>query len=105
MLNKEGGLPAIGPLYETYEHVDFRNVYCGIVTDVNENGFEIQWIDNPDIEFEVSVPPDFIKHKDLNTGDVVILIGERNDTVISLVDLTKIDSEDFCIHRGNIRLK
>jgi len=105
MLNKERGLPALGPLYEQYQRVDFRNVYCGIVTAVSDTGFEIQWIDNPAVEFEVNVPKDFVKHKDLSTGDVVILIGERNDTVINLIDLTKVSSEDFCIHRGDIKLK
>jgi hypothetical protein len=105
MLNKERGLPALGPLYEQYQRMDFKNVYCGIVTAISDTGFEIRWIDNPAVEFEVSVPPDFTKHKTLETGDVVILIGKRNDTVINLIDLTEIESEDFCIHRGDIILK
>jgi hypothetical protein len=99
-INKEHGLPAIGALYNRYDKVDFKGIFCGVVSEINNDGFIVQWIDNPKIKFEVNVPPDFTKHKDLDKGDIVILFGKRTDTVINLIDLTEIKSEAFCVHRA-----
>ena len=101
-LNKQHALPGIGPLYEMYERMDFRGVYCGIVSRITENGFEVQWVDDPNVKFKVNVPPDFTKYKDLEKGDIVILFGKREDSTIKLVDLTEVESEIFCIHRREL---
>jgi len=102
--SKEHALPALGPLYEEYERVDFHGVYCGVVSEISATGFELEWIDNPEVKFEVNVPSGFTKHKDLEEGDIVIVIGSRKDETINLVDLTELESEIFCVHRKQVEI-
>jgi len=95
-------LPWMG-LYEGYERIDFRNIYCGRVLGIADNGFIIEYTDDPAcMEMKVIVPQEFVKHKELKIGDIVILVGKRNGSVINLTDLTKINAETFCRHRTRI---
>jgi len=95
-------LPWMG-LYEGYERIDFRNIHCGKVLGMTDNGFVIEYMDDPlCMEIRVIVPQEFAKHKELKIGDIVILAGERKGLVINLTDLTKIDAEVFCRHRTRI---
>jgi hypothetical protein len=98
-------LPWMG-LYEGYERIDFRNIHCGKVLGITDNGFVIEYMDDPAcMEVKVIVPQEFAKHKELKIGDIVILAGERKGPVINLIDLTKIDAEAFCRHRTRIESK
>lgn len=98
--NKKGRLPWMSPLYMGYERINFRNVHCGKVLGVTDNGFVVEYMDDPSCkEIKIEVPPDFNKHKNLEIGDIVILAGRRDGSIMKLIDLTQKDSQVFCNHQ------
>lgn len=101
--NKNRRLPWMGPFYEGYERLDFKNIHCGRVLGITDKGFVIEYLEEPSCgEIKIDVPPNFTKHKNLKIGDIIILVGERNGSVMKLIDLTRKDSEIFCEHRTGI---
>ena len=89
---KEGRLPLIGALYSKYGIPKSQNIHHGFVLEVQENAVVMENLRGEKLKiiFDNASIGD-----DISIGDAVVVIGQRNASVVSATAIIKIDKDDF----------
>jgi hypothetical protein len=88
---REGNLPFGGPIYRSFGMPEFRNFIVGNIAEITENGFRLE--EHNDQFLNVIFGPDtqFPSGKDFKVGDVVLIIGERQDDTLTALAVRRIE--------------
>ncbi|MDD2732255.1 MAG: hypothetical protein PHI53_03630 [Candidatus Pacebacteria bacterium] len=91
--SRDKGVPVVGRFYRDYGMVKFDEVHRGRVIEITENGFRLEEIDgeilnvifNPDSRFQFD--------KGIKENETVVILGEREDSIIRASGMRRIDNE------------
>lgn len=81
----EGKLPFMAPLYQGYTAKKFMNFHHGIVSKINNDGFDIITPNGEDI----SVFTDGPRQDDIQEGNPIVIIGQRGGQKIHALKIKK----------------
>jgi len=102
LLSSRGhNIPLIAPLYQGYEKMDFKNIYCVRILSIDNHEVTVECLDEPTIPHPVKIvlPENFAKYEEIQVGRTVIIFGKEENGIINLFDLTGKNIEEFCEHR------
>ncbi len=97
---KARNFPGIGPFYEGYQKIDFRNIYCVKIFDVYDKELIVECLDAPTSQKVRAIfPDDFTRTRELKAGEIIILFGKKEDSIIKAFDFSPKNAVEFCEHR------
>ena len=91
--SREGNLPFAGPIYRGFGMPELHDVHQGIVEELTENGFRIRRPDNQLLTVIVTPDTQFPSGKEIKQGDMVVVMGERDDGNVRAFGIRKIEDE------------
>lgn len=89
LLSREGRLPLVGPIYRDFGAPKFNNVHYGIVSELIDNGFVIETPRGEKITIIVNSKTRLPIGTDVQKGDIVVVLGERNGDMVEATDIHK----------------
>lgn len=90
---RQGKLPLMAPAYREFGAPKFREVQRGIVEELTENGFILKKADDELLTVILSSATQFPFGKEIKDGDSVVVMGEREDSMVRALGVRKIDDE------------
>ena len=98
-------LPVIGSAYRGCCLKQIKNTYIGEVTELAENGFYFKTRKGQDFNVIFSKNTRFPFGKDIKVGDLLIVMGERQNSKILASGVRKIeDIDNLCLPHMNYKL-
>lgn len=90
---QEGRLPVLGRFYRDLGIEKDRNVSRGIILEVSNNNLQIKTPRGKILNVNITSETQLFDGADIKKDDVVIILGERNDSEIQAVGIRKIDDD------------
>jgi len=90
---RQGKLPFAGPVYRSFGMPRFHDVQRGVVEEVIENGFKIRTFDYQLLTVVLAEETQFPFGKEIEKGDTVVVMGEREDDTVRAFGVRKIDDQ------------
>jgi len=90
---RQGKLPFAGPVYREFGMPRFHDVQRGVVEEVIENGFKIRTFDDQLLTVVLAEETQFPFGKEIEKGDTVVVMGEREDDTVRAFGIRKIDDQ------------
>lgn len=101
MSAQQGKLPVFGPLYRSHFIMPPHNAFIGTVSDISDNGFQIKIEDGEALRVIISSETHFPFSNDVKEDDLVIVMGERENSTIKAFGVRKIeDNKGIYLNRG-----
>jgi hypothetical protein len=88
-----GRLPLAGPMYRSFGMPEFHDMHRGIISEVMDNGFIIETERGEKLTINVTSDTNFPPEFTAEEGDRVMVIGERNDDIISAFGIRALEDE------------
>jgi len=90
---RQGKLPFAGPAYREFGMPRFHDVQRGVVEEVIENGFKIRTFDDQLLIVVLAEETQFPFGKEIEKGDTVVVMGEREDDTVRAFGIREIDDQ------------
>jgi len=91
---REGHLPLMGRIYrDPNMMVEPQNVHHGVVSELTEEGFRLKKSNDEILNVVVSGETQFPFEKEIKEGDIVVVMGERNDDTVQAFGVRRINDE------------
>lgn len=100
---QEGRLPAMGGFYRHLGAPAMKNVHRGIVSELVDNGFKIETIHNEILDVTIDSETRLAKCQEIKEGDVIVIIGERNDGEVQAIGVRKVEADSNLFPANKMR--
>ena len=90
---QEERLPVMGKFYRDLGIEKNRNVCRGIVLEITENGLQIKTPRGKILNVNITSETQFLDGTDIKKDDVIIVLGERDNSEIQAVGVRKVDDD------------
>jgi len=102
---REHHVPLGSPLYERYSRGEspFHQGSIGTITDINDEGFLLLNVKGETITISTSTETRFPRDESLLVGDRVMILGKREENVISAIGIRKIYPEQDGVRAFDFR--
>lgn len=90
---REDRLPVMGEFYRGYGIPGPRDVYHGMISEITDNGFQIEKPDGQTIDIVIAEGTRFPSGADFEQGDMVVVFGRRDNSTIKAFGIIKADKE------------
>ncbi len=99
---REGHLPIVGDFYQGYGLPGPHDVHHGMISEITDNGFQIEKPDGEVVDIIVTPATNFPSGQDLEKGNMVVVFGKQSDGAMEAFGIVKADNEFriFIEHRG-----
>ena len=91
--SRKNNLPLAGPFYRGYGAPNLENVHAGMIDEIIEEGFRLINLQDENLKVLISPATRFPYGFDLEEGDKVMILGERNDDEIQAFGVRRIADE------------
>ena len=98
---QEDRLPVMGKFYRDLEVEKSNNTQRGIIFEITENNFQIKTPRGKILNVNITPKTHFPDGTDIKKNDVIIILGERNDSEIQAIGIRKIDDDLNFFPQGN----
>lgn len=102
---REGRLPVAEKFYRGFGMAKFHNVHRGIVSELIDNGFSIKTRNDEILTVVVSPETRFLFKGNIKAGDIVIILGKRDDHTITALGVRKINDKIGLLPKRHMPLR
>jgi len=102
---KEGRLPVAEKFYRGFGMEKFQNVHKGVVSELTDNGFIIKTYNDEVLVVIITDKTRFLFEDDIKIDDIVLILGERDNHVITADGVRKINDKIGFLPKRHIQMR
>lgn len=102
---REGRLPVAEKFYRGYGMEKFHNVHKGVVSELTDNGFIIKTYNDEVLVVIITDKTRFLFKDDIKIGDMVLILGERDNDIITADGVRKINDKIGFLPKRHIQMR